>query len=139
MNKFTKIAALLAVSLEMKKPLFGGEGFVVLKESQLQTLEEALTKEDTSALQKELASLQEEKTQWLQEAQTLQETTQKALERNGLKGSENIAENISLLGEKCEEYGNKQSQHSLPLNDGKEPTKGEFEGIVNMNDAHNQI
>jgi len=35
---------------------------------------------------------------------------------------------------------NNRPAHSLPANDGKEEeVKGEFDGIVDMNDAHNQL
>nr|DAJ25503.1 MAG TPA: hypothetical protein [Bacteriophage sp.] len=138
-TKFINLATLLVTALEVKKPLLGGENFITLKESQLQAIEDALTKNDVSAIEKDLASLKEEKNQWLVEAQKIKEETEKAMLLNKLSVSNSVAENIALLGEKCKEYGEKTLVHSLPLNNGKETEKGEFEGIVNMNDKHNII
>ena len=53
-TKFINLATLLATALEVKKPLLGGENFITLKESQLQAIEDALTKNDVSAIEKDL-------------------------------------------------------------------------------------
>lgn len=136
--KYAKLLAVLALNeIALKTPLMGGVAKVSLTEEQLEKIEQALAEKDTSALEKELATLKEEKNQWNEELSTLKTATEKALADNKLEACETLAQNITLLGEKCKAYGEKNNLHTPVPNDGKE--KSLYDGVVNMNDAHNQI
>lgn len=136
--KYAKLLAVLALNeIALKTPLMGGVAKVSFTEEQLEKIEQALADKDTSALEKELATLKEEKTQWEQESSDLKNAVSKALTDNKLEEQQSITENIALLGEKCKEYGEKNNLHTPVPNDGKE--KSLYDGVVNMNDAHNQI
>lgn len=137
--KYAKLLAVLALNeISLKTPLMGGVAKVSFTEEQLEKIEQALAEKDTSALEKELSTLKEEKNQWNEELSTLKTATQKALTDNKLETSESIIENILLLGEKCKEYGENNTNHSLPTSNGKENNDSK-NSIVNMQDAHNQI
>ena len=127
--KHAKIAAVLALaSIELKSPLFGNEKFVELKESQLDKIEAALaaaeTAADNTALEQRMAEL-------------------KANNEKLLAEKEALATQVTALTAETERLKtelNNRPAHSLPANDGKEEeVKGEFDGIVDMNDAHNQL
>ncbi|CEN54432.1 hypothetical protein [Capnocytophaga canis] len=136
--KYAKLAAVLAVTeIVAKKPLMGGEAKASFTEEQLEKIENALAEKDTSALEQELATLKEEKSQFQEEVSGFRASVTQALTDNKLEASEDLNADIALLGKTCKEYGDKGNGHTPTPNDGKEK-ENEFEGVVDMNDAHNQ-
>lgn len=135
--KFTRLLAILALNeITAKRPLMGGEAKYSFSEEQLEKIESALAEKDTTEMENQLASLKEEQKQWNEELSKLTQSVSQALTDNKLEASEDLIANISLLGKTCKEYGEKNNFHTPLSNDGKE--KGEFDSVVNMNDAHNQ-
>lgn len=138
--KHARIAALLALaSINLKSSLFGNEKFVELKESQLDKIEDALVAAETAAnntanntaLEQLMAEMK------ANNEKLLAEKTALTAEKEALTAQVTAltAETESLKTEL-----NNRPAHSLPANDGKEEeVKGEFDGIVDMNDAHNQL
>ena len=121
--KHSKITALLALtSLDLKKPLLGGEHFTELKESQLDKIEAALdaaeNAADNTSLEQLMATLTAEK-----EALTAQVTA------------------LTAETEKLQKELNERPAHSLPGNDGKEASEGNglIDGYLDPNDAHNKL
>lgn len=134
--KHAKTAAVLALaSIELKSSLFGSEKFVELKESQLDKIEAALVASEAAANNTALEQLMAE----------LKANNEKLLaEKTALTAEkEALATQVTTLTAETESLKtelNNRPAHSLPANDGKEEkVKGEFDGIVDMNDAHNQL
>ena len=133
--KHARIAAVLALaSIELKSPLFGNEKFVELKESQLDKIEAALVAAEAAANNTALEQLMAE----------LKANNEKlSAEKAALIAEkEALAAQVTTLTAETEHLKtelNNRPAHSLPANDGKEEAKGEFDGIVDMNDAHNQL
>lgn len=141
--KHARIAALLALaSIDLKSPLFGNEKFVELKESQLDKIEAALaaaqTAADNTALEQLMAEMKanNEKLSAEKTALTAEKTALTA-EKEALTAQVTA---LTAETERLKTELNNRPAHSLPANDGKEEeVKGEFDGIVDMNDAHNQL
>ena len=134
--KHARIAAILALaSIELKSPLFGNEKFVELKESQLDKIETALVAAEAAANNTALEQLMAE----------LKANNEKlSAEKAALIAEkEALAAQVTTLTAETERLKtelNNRPAHSLPANDGKEDeAQGEFDGIVDMNDAHNQL
>ena len=139
--KYAKLAAVLAVTeIVAKKPVLGGEAKASFTEEQLEKIENALAEKDTSALEQELATLKEEKSQYQEEVNGFRASVTQALTDNKLEASEDLNVDIALLGKTCKEYGDARPNPTLPTNNGKEPKENElYDGVVNMNDDHNQL
>ena len=134
--KHAKTAAVLALaSIDLKSSLFGSEKFVELKESQLDKIEAALVAAEAAANNTTLEQLMAE----------LKANNEKLLaEKTALNAEkEALTAQVTALTAETESLKtelNNRPAHSLPANDGKEEeVKGEFDGIVDMNDAHNQL
>ena len=135
--KHAKITALLALeSLNLKKPLMGGEHFAELKESQLDKIEAALEAAenvaDNTSLEQLMAILKADKETLSAEKATL--TAEK----------EALTEQVTALTaetEKLQKELNERPAHSLPGNDGKEASEGNglIDGYLDPNDAHNKF
>ena len=134
--KHAKTAAVLALaSIDLKSSLFGSEKFVELKESQLDKIEAALVAAEAAANNTTLEQLMAELK--ANNEKLLAEKTALIAEKEALTAQVTAltAETESLKTEL-----NNRPAHSLPANDGKEEeVKGEFDCIVDMNDAHNQL
>lgn len=140
-KKLATIVAILGVeALSLKTPLFGGKPTAQLTEEQLEIIEEALVKSNlpTEALQTENEKLKAQLSENEDSFSNFKKVVGDAMALNNLQTSEDLSANITLLGKTCKEYGDKNTSHTLPTSDGKDDEKGEFAGIVNMNDAHNQ-
>ena len=121
--KHAKITALLALaSLNLKKPLMGGEHFAELKESQLDKIEAALeaaeNAADNTSLEQLMATLKGDNEKLSAEKATLTAET-----------------------EKLQKELNERPSHSLPANDGKESADNNrlIDGYLDPNDAHNKF
>ena len=142
--KYVLLSALLGSALEGKKPLFGGEAYVSLTASQLAKVEaalaekkEAATAEQVAALEQEIATLKAEKEKVATEGKALSEALGEAMALNDLKSNGDAIADIAALGKTCKEYGEKRPVHTQPSNDGRE--QQESDGVVRMEDAHNQL
>jgi len=135
--KHAKISALLALaSLNLKKPLMGGEHFAELKESQLDKIEAALeTAEnaaDNTSLEQLMATLKADNEMLLAEKATL------TAEKEALTAQVTA---LTAETEKLQKELNERPSHSLPANDGKESAdnNGLIDGYLDPNDAHNKF
>lgn len=143
--KYKLLTAILAVAqIELHSNFFGNKKPTAkFDEDQLQSIEDALAKTDTSALETTIstheatiATMQTDKT-------NVENALSEAFSINGLDMPEgaSFAEAIATLGTKCKEMGSSNNTHSLPKNDGKEKPEGNglIDGYFDPNDAHNQI
>ena len=144
--KYKLLCALLALTnIELHSNFFGNKKPTAkLDEEQLQSIEDALAKNDTSALQTTI----DEQTTTISTMQTEKTDMENALNEafsiNGLDLPEGIsaAEAIAALGTKCKEYGSDKNTHSIPRSDGKDRhpvADGLIEGYFDPKDPHNQI
>ncbi|SDE68506.1 hypothetical protein [Riemerella columbipharyngis] len=134
-NRFQKLTALLALGeISLNAGLFGNKKpFAKLDEDQLQIIEDALKKNDTTALEESLKSAETKVSE-------VENAVEQALEISGLKAGDSLVASIVLLGETCKQYGESKDRHSLPENSGKEEeTDGLIDGYINPNHAHNKI
>lgn len=133
--KFQKLVALLALGeLPLNAGLFGNKKpFAKFDEDQLQTIEEALEKNDTSDLEEQLTTAQDE-------VKGVENAVEQALEVAGLKAGDSLVASIVALGEKCKEYGESKDRHTFAQNSGKdEEVDGLIDGYLDPNDEHNQL
>jgi len=135
--KHAKITALLALeSLNLKKPLMGGEHFAELKESQLDkieaTLEAAENAVDNTSLEQLMAILKADNEKLSAEKATL------TAEKEALTAQVTA---LTAETEKLQKELNERPSHSLPANDGKESAdnNGLIDGYLDPNDAHNKF
>lgn len=150
--KYPKFTALLGLSTLSFHSNFGfGKNHVRLTEEECQKLEDHLSADPPAENQQQLTELQakfdtlQNNYNQLNATNTAVNTAlETALSLNDLKGEVGATattdEAIALLGTKCKEYGSSQNRHSFPANNGETPAEnGLINGVVNMNDAHNQI
>lgn len=144
--KYKLLCALLALTnIELHSNFFGNKKPTAkLDEEQLQSIEDALGKNDTSALQSTIdeqnttiSTMQTEKTD-------MENALSEAFSINGLDLPEgtSVAEAIATLGTKCKEFGGAKNTHSIPPTDGKdkqEAADGLIDGYFDPKDPHNQI
>jgi len=144
--KYKLLCALLALTdIEFHSNFFGNKKPTAkLDEEQLQSIEDALAKNDTSALQTTIdeqnttiSTMQTEKTD-------MENALSEAFSINGLDLPEgtSVAEAIAALGTKCKEFGSAKNTHSIPRTDGKDKhpaADGLIEGYFDPKDPHNQI
>lgn len=135
--KYALLAGLLGVeAVNLKAGIFGGKPFASFDEEALEKIEGALQEKDTSGLTEQVATL-------TQEAKTTTDAVTAALELNELTPEENasVADQVTALGAKCKEYGEKKTVHTSLTNDGKEPNLDEDlkDGFYDEKAAHNQI
>nr|DAN14060.1 MAG TPA: protein of unknown function (DUF5320) [Caudoviricetes sp.] len=135
--KHAKITALLALaSLNLKKPLMGGEHFAELKESQLDKIEAALeaveNAVDNTSLEQLMAILKADNEKLSAEKATL------TAEKEALTAQVTA---LTAETEKLQKELNERPSHSLPANDGKESAdnNGLIDGYLDPNDAHNKF
>lgn len=135
--KHAKITALLALaSLNLKKPLMGGEHFAELKESQLDKIEAALeaaeNAADNTSLEQLMATLKGDNEKLSAEKATL------TAEKEALTAQVTA---LTAETEKLQKELNERPSHSLPANDGKESAdnNGLIDGYLDPNDAHNKF
>ena len=135
--KHAKITALLALaSLNLKKPLMGGEHFAELKESQLDKIEAALEAAenavDNTSLEQLMAILKADNEKLSAEKATL------TAEKEALTAQVTA---LTAETEKLQKELNERPSHSLPANDGKESAdnNGLIDGYLDPNDAHNKF
>ena len=135
--KHAKITALLALeSLNLKKPLMGGEHFAELKESQLDKIEAALEAAenvaDNTSLEQLMAILKADNETLSAEKATL------TAEKEALTAQVTA---LTAETEKLQKELNERPSHSLPANDGKESAdnNGLIDGYLDPNDAHNKF
>lgn len=150
--KYPKLTAFLGLAtLNLHSGLFGTKNHYRLDEEQVQKLEDQLAAQGSEDVQKQLDDLQknydtlQSNYNTLETANTgLQNAVTQALELNELTDQltdkQSVSEGVVLLGTKCKEYGTSNNRHSFQKNDGQEKNEdGLVNGVVNMNDAHNQI
>lgn len=133
--KFQKLTALLALGeISLNAGLFGNKKpFARLDEDQLQTIEEALEKNDTSDLEEQLTTAKDE-------IKGVENAVEQALEVAGLKAGDSLVASIVALGEKCKEYGESKDRHTFAKNSGKEEeVNGLIDGYLDPNDEHNKL
>jgi len=148
--KYPKLTSFFGIATLSFHSSMMGKNHVRLTEEQCQQLEDHFAEEKPAENPEELTQLQS-KFDALQENYNALETSNKglstaietALNLNGLKTelgeTATSEEAIALLGEKCKEYGNSNNRHSLPPNNGiTPPDNGLINGVVDMNDPHNQ-
>ena len=135
--KHAKITALLALaSLNLKKPLMGGEHFAELKESQLDKIEAALeaaeNAADNTSLEQLMATLKGDNEKLSAEKATL------TAEKEALTAQVTA---LTAETEKLQKELNERPSHSLPANDGKESADNNrlIDGYLDPNDAHNKF
>lgn len=135
--KHSKITALLALtSLDLKKPLLGGEHFAELKESQLDKIEAALeaaeNAADNTSLEQLMATLKADNETLSAEKATL------TAEKEALTAQVTA---LTAETEKLQKELNERPAHSFPGNDGKEASEGNglIDGYLDPNDAHNKF
>ncbi|WP_312750531.1 hypothetical protein [Epilithonimonas hominis] len=117
------IATMGVASIDLHSNVFGNKKpYAKVDEESLQKVEDALAKNDTSALQTTItaheatiATMQTDKT-------NVENAISEAFTMNGIEAPEgiSIAEAIATLGTKCKEMGSSNNTHSIPQNDGKE-------------------
>ena len=90
-----------------------------------------------AALEQEIATLKAEKEKVATEGKALSEALGEAMALNDLKSNGDAIADIAALGKTCKEYGEKRPVHTQPSNDGRE--QQESDGVVRMEDAHNQL
>ncbi len=141
--KYPLLAALLALAkIDLKAGFFGGKSFASFSEEQLDKIEKALEKNDTTAFKEQLEQLNKDIAEQNTRLEGIENAVNTALELNGLEASETLVESIQLLGTTCKEYGEKNSVHTLPKQDGEETNLDDetlIEGYIDPNDEHNKL
>lgn len=150
--KYPKFTALLGLSTLSFHSNFGfGKNHVRLTEEECQKLEDHLSAEPVADNQQPLLDLQakfdtlQNSYNELNASNTAVNTAlETALNLNDLKGELGATatndEAIALLGTKCSEYGKSDNRHTFSQHNGiTAPESGLINGVVDMNDAHNQI
>lgn len=140
--KYPLLTALLALAeITPKAGLFGGKPFASFTEEQLDKIEEALEKNDTSAFKEQLAQLNKDISERKTRLENIENAVNTALELNGLEAADTFDKSIELLGTTCKEYGEKKSTHTLPATNGEEINHDDalVDGYFDPNDEHNKI
>ncbi|MGD1319541.1 hypothetical protein [Chryseobacterium sp. 2R14A] len=149
--KYPKFTALLGLSTLSFHSTFGiGKNHIRLTEEEAQKIEDHLAAEkpdestQLSELQTKFDSLQNNYNTLNESNTAITTALDSALTLNDLKGelgaTATTDEAIALLGTKCKEYGASNNRHSFPNNNGQTPPEnGLIDGVVDMNDPHNQI
>ena len=148
--KYPKFTALLGLSTLSFHSTFGiGKNHIRLTEEEAQKIEDHLAAEkpeegsQLSDLQTQFDTLQNSYNTLNASNTAITTALDSALTLNDLKGelgaTATTDEAIALLGTKCKEYGSSGNRHSFPNNDGQTPPEnGLINGVVDMNDPHNQ-
>lgn len=146
MKKHTLLIAVLGLaSLEMHSNVFGNKKpFSKLNEEQLDLIESALKENDTTALTDEITQLKADLAAAKAEKEAFDTAVNQALELNGLGLEEEeatSADAVTLLGDKCKEYGDAKPAHSITPTDGEDKFEGSglLNGYFDPNAAHNQL
>jgi hypothetical protein len=124
MKKHTLLLGLLALTeLETHSAFFGAKTpFVKLDEAQLDSIEQGLAKNDSSALQSTIANQAETLLGLTATNNSAQEAANQALALNAitLDAGASLADAFTALGAKCKEYGDSTNSHSTSKDDGLE-------------------
>lgn len=148
--KYPKFTTLLGLSTLSFHSSMMGKNHVRLTDEQCQQVEDHLSAEpennqqQLTDLQGQLTALQGKYDTLLESNTAMTNALDTALNLNDLKGqvgeTATNEEAIALLGSKCKEYGSSDNRHSFPKNNGETPAEnGLINGVVNMNDLHNQV
>lgn len=143
--KYPKLTALLGLTnISLHSGTFGlNSPFAKINEEDLEKIDNALAQENSERIRnliKDLAEAKEESKELQNKVESIETAVAGAMELAGLEAQETAEANISLLGEKCKEYGNSNNRHSFPENSGNEElADGLVEGYLDTNDAHNQL
>lgn len=144
--KYIKICALLALNqIELHSNFFGNKKPTAkLDEEQLQSIEDALAQNDTSALQTTITAHEATIATMQTDRTNAENALSEAFSMNGLDLPEgtSVAEAIATLGTKCKEYGASKNTHSIPQTNGhsEQPSAdGLVDGYFDPKDEHNQI
>lgn len=137
--KYKLLSAILALSsIELHSNFFGNKKPTAkFDEDQLQSIEDALAKNDTSALQSQIDEQQSTISEMQTERTNMENALSEAFSTNKLdlpEGS-SVAEAIAILGTKCKEYGSSKHTHSIVKTDGVDKEGDEDEST---NYAHNR-
>lgn len=148
--KYPKFTALLGLSTLSFHSSFMGKNHVRLSEEDCQKLEDHLNAEkpdenlQLTELQTKFDALQNSYNTITEQNTAITTALESALTLNDLKGelgaNATTDEAIALLGTKCSEYGKSDNRHTFSQHNGiTAPESGLINGVVDMNDAHNQI
>lgn len=140
--KYPLLTALLALSeITVKGGLFGGKPFASFTEEQLEQIEKALEKQDTSAFTEQITKLQKEVEEKNTRLSGIENAVTQALELNGLEKADSFTKSVELLGTTCKEYGEKKQVHTALTHNGKEVETDETlqDGYFDPNAEHNKI
>ena len=143
--KFNLLCALLALSnLELHSNLLGTKKPVAkFDEDQLQSIEDALAQNDTSALTSQITAHEATISGLNTEAENISTAINDAFALNGLDLPEgtSIAEAIATLGTQCKTYGDSNQSHSIPKTDGLDKIEENklADGFFDANAPHNQL
>ncbi len=144
--KYVLIAAALGIQeLSVKSGIFGGKPFASFTEEQLEALEKALAATANAELQQKLDTATQENSSLKTSNEAMENAAKAALELNDLTADtegKTVAEQITFLGEKCQEYGKKETVHTIPGNNGQEVKVDDeqlLEGYIDPNAAHNKL
>ena len=120
--KYKLLSAVLALaSIELHSNFFGNKKPTAkFDEDQLQSIEDALEKNDTSALQATITTHEETIATMQTEKTNVENALSEAFSMNGLELPEgtSVAEAIATLGTKCKEYGDSTDTHSIVRTNG---------------------
>lgn len=137
--KYKLLSAVLALaSIELHSNFFGNKKPTAkFDEDQLQSIEDALAKNDTSALQNQITEHESTISGMQTEKTNTENAISDAFSMNKLELPEgaSMAEAIAILGTKCQEYGSSNHTHSLTHTDGIDKDENEDESV---NYAHNK-
>ncbi len=144
--KYELIAAALGVeSISLKGGLLNSKTVASFNEDQLQAIEKALAATGSAELQQKLDKATQENSSLKTSNEAMENAAKAALELNELTADtegKTVAEQITFLGEKCQEYGKKETVHTIAQNDGKEVKVDDeqlLEGYIDPNAAHNKL
>ncbi len=140
--KYPLLAAILGLTeITLKAGFFGGKNFATFTEEQLEAIEAALKKQDTTELMAQLEHARQDIAEHKEFLESIDNVLSEALQLNGLEASKTIEESIKMLGTTCKEYGEKKSVHTLVEHDGNEVNVSNElkEGYFNPKDEHNNI
>ncbi len=141
--KYPLLVAILGLTeISLKAGFFGSKNFATFTEEQLDTIEGALEKQDTSVLITQIEHAKQDIAEHKERLEIIENAVTEALKLNELEAAEKIEESIRLLGTTCKEYGQKKSVHTLAKQDGKEANledNGLIDGYLNPNDEHNKL
>lgn len=140
--KFIKLCALLALTqIELHSNFFGNKKPTAkFDEDQLQAIEDALEKNDTSALDDKIKEHENTISSMQNDKNDIENAISEAFSMNGLTLTEgmSVAEAIASLGTKCKEYGNSTNTHSIPPTDGVDVSDDDDDD-ESAKYAHNQV